>query len=89
MLRPNQESFKLNICLFFFLSESNLKKIILFIYLFLTVLGLHYCAQAFSSCDEWELLSYCSERASPCCGFSYGAAALGHEVLSSCSAWPQ
>ena len=25
----------------------------LFIYLFLTVLGLHFCAWAFSSCGEW------------------------------------
>ena len=33
------------------------KKIIyLFIYLFLTVLGLHCCAWAFSSCGEWGLL---------------------------------
>ena len=29
---------------------------ILFIYLFLAVLGLRCCAQAFSSCSEWGLL---------------------------------
>ena len=29
---------------------------IYFIYLFLAVLGLHCCAQAFSSCGEWGLL---------------------------------
>ena len=28
-------------------------KINLFIYLFLAVLGLHFCARAFSSCGEW------------------------------------
>ena len=33
--------------MFFFLNES------LFIYLFLAVLGLHFCARAFSSCGEW------------------------------------
>ena len=28
----------------------------LFIYLFLAVLGLRFCARAFSSCSEWGLL---------------------------------
>ena len=32
------------------------KKCIYFIYLFLAAFGLHCCAQAFSSCDEWRLL---------------------------------
>ena len=32
------------------------KKIILFIYLFLAVLGLHCCARTFSSCGERGLL---------------------------------
>ena len=32
------------------------KKFIYFIYLFLAVLGLCCCAQAFSSCGEWGLL---------------------------------
>ena len=32
------------------------KFIYLFIYLFLAALGLHCCAQAFSSCGEWGLL---------------------------------
>ena len=52
--------------LFFF------NKLILFIYLFLAVLGLHCCAQAFSSCSEWELLfvvvcGLLIEVASLCC----------------------
>ena len=51
---------------FFFLSflKNN------FIYLFLTVLGLCCCAQAFSSCGEWGLLSSCSARAFHCSSFS-------------------
>ena len=53
-----------------------LKKIFL-IYLFLAVLGLLCCKQAFSSCGEWGLLSSCPAPASHCCGFSYcGAQAL-------------
>ena len=28
----------------------------------MATLGLHYCARAFSSCREWELLSSCGER---------------------------
>ena len=35
---------------------SLLSFIYLFIYLFMAALGLHCCAQAFSSCGEWELL---------------------------------
>ena len=42
MNTDNQNSFK--------------KKINLFIYLFLAVLGLHCCVQPFSSCGEWGLL---------------------------------
>ena len=57
---------------FFFLS--------LFIYLFLAVLVLWRCAQAFSSCSEWGLLC-CGARASHCGGFSCcGARALGTQA---------
>ena len=38
-------------------------------YLFLAVLGLHWCTQAFSSCSELELDCGCGARASPCGGF--------------------
>ena len=44
-----------NILTLFFLKMSVLfifLKINLFIYLFLAVLGLHFCARAFSSCSE-------------------------------------
>ena len=51
--------------------------IILFIYLFLPVLGLPYCLQTFSSCGEWGLLSSCGAQASHSSGFSCGAQALG------------
>ena len=50
-------------CFFSFLKNN-------FIYLFLTVLGLCCCAQAFSSCGEWGLLSSCSARAFHCSSFS-------------------
>ena len=36
---------------------------LLFIYLFLAVLGLHCCVQAFSSCGEEGLLSCCGAQA--------------------------
>ena len=40
--------FSVNMFFFFFLNK--------FIYLFLAVLGLRCCVQAFSSCGEWGLL---------------------------------
>ena len=42
----------------------------LFIYLFLTVLGLHCCMRAFSSCGEQELLFI------PLCGLIIAVASL-------------
>ena len=46
--------------------------IILFIYyLFVAVLILCCCMQAFSSCGEWELLPHCGAQASHCGGFCY------------------
>jgi len=55
--------------------------------LFLAVLGLHCCLQAFSSCNELGLLSRCSAQASHCSGFSSCVAwALEHR-LSSCGEW--
>ena len=67
---------------------------------FLAVLALCCCAQSFSRCQEQELLSSCSKRASHRGGFSCcGAQALGQtdlgshgswaleRRLSSCSAW--
>ena len=50
----------------------------LFIYLFLAALGLHCCAQAFSSCGERGATLRCSAWASHCGDFSCcGAWALG------------
>ena len=40
----------------FYSTILNQSSLIYFIYLFLSVLGLHCCAQAFSSCDERGLL---------------------------------
>ena len=49
-----------------------------FVYLFWgAALGLHCCAQAFSSCSKQGLLSVCSAWASHCSGFSCGTWALG------------
>ena len=50
----------------------------LFIYIYLAVLDLCCCVQAFSSCREQELLSSCCVQACHCGGFSCcGAQALG------------
>ena len=38
---------------FFFFNKFFLIFILLFIYLFMAVLGLRFCARAFSSCGEW------------------------------------
>ena len=56
----------------------------LFIFLYLAVLGLHCCMQAFSSCREKGLFSSCGVRASHCSGFCCGAQALGCVGFSSC-----
>ena len=55
------------------------KKIYLFIYLFLAVLGLCSCVWAFTSCCKLGLLSRCDVQASHCGGFSCcWAQALGY-----------
>ena len=38
------------------------------VYLFLTALSLHCCAQAFSSCGKQGRLSSCDAQSSHCCG---------------------
>ena len=64
-----------------------LNKFIYFIYLFLAVLGLRFCAQAFSSCSERGLLFVKVRRlliavASLCCGaWALGARA---SVVAAC-----
>ena len=55
--------------------------LIYLIYLFLTVLGLCCCSQAFSSCHEQGLLSSCGALASSLWGFSCGAQAPGSQGL--------
>ena len=51
-------SFKVynSVCLHFFLIFLKFYLFLFFIYLFLAALGLHCCAQAFSSCGEQGLL---------------------------------
>lgn len=48
----------------------------IYLFLFLAVLGLHSCSQAYSSCGERGLLSCCGARASRCRGFPCGALVL-------------
>ena len=72
---------------------SFFENFIYLMYFCLTVLGLHCCAWAFSSCSEQVLLR-CSVQASHCGGCSCGAQATGMHtsvlaVLSSCSMWAQ
>ena len=63
-------------CVFFFK---------LFIYLFLAALGLHCCAQAFSSCGERGATLRCNEQASHCGGFScWRSMGSRHVGFSSC-----
>ena len=67
-----------------------------FIDLFLHVLGLPCCAQAFSSCREWRLLSSCWAPDSHRGGFSYiaehglestGSVVVGQGVSCSVACW--
>ena len=61
------------------------KRLFININLFLTVLGLCCCAQAFSTCGEQGLLF---SQASYCCGFSCCRAwAVGCAGFSSCGLW--
>ena len=60
MLEDMQMNF-LAISIFFFGGEHGVFKV----YLFMVVLSLHCCAQAFSGCREQGLLSSCNELASP------------------------
>ena len=61
-----RERFSLFFCFFYYLF------IYLFIYLFMAVLGLHFCARAFSSCGKWGPLFIAVQRpliiAASCCG---------------------
>ena len=62
----------------------------IFFSLFFTALGFCYCAWAFSSGGEWELLSGCDALATHCGGSSCcGAQALGCMGFRSCWTWPQ
>ena len=66
-------------------------------YLFLAVLGLCCCTQAFSSCGEQGATLRCGARASHCSGFSccrawalgMGASVVVARGLSSCGAQAQ
>ena len=58
------------------------------VYLLLIALGPRCCAQAFSNCREWRLLSGCGVWASRGGGFpGCGAWTLGLTGFSSCCLW--
>ena len=65
--------------------------IIIFIYLFLAVLGLCCCTRAFSGCEQ-ELISSCGAQASQCVGFSccYSCGIFLDQGSNPCSLpWPR
>ena len=58
---------------------------LIFIYLFLAVLGLYYSAAFFSSCDEWRVTSSYGDQASRSGGlFCFGAWTLELSGCGSC-----
>ena len=68
----------LSLCSWRLMPFLSLLFLCLFVCLFWgAALGLHCCAQAFSSCSQQGLLSGCSVWASHCSGFSCGTRALG------------
>ena len=74
-------SMRCNISAAYFIGELFEFKI--FYFIFLAMLGLCCCLQAFSSYSKWGLLSSCSAPASYHGGFScYRAQALGHRLSS-------
>ena len=61
----------------------------LFIYLFLAVLGLGCCGQAFFNCDRQGLLSIAEDNFSLWWLLLFQSMALGYVGLSGCSTWAQ
>ena len=68
----------------YLLAISFFKKINLFIYLFLAVLGLRFCARAFSSCGERGPLFI-----AVCRPLTVTASLVAERRLSSCGSWAQ
>ena len=66
-----------------------LKKIYLFIYLFLAVLGLHFCATAFSSCGKWGPLFIAVRRTLTVAASLVAELRLQMRRLSSCGSRAQ
>ena len=64
-------------------------KLILFIYLFLAVLGLRLCARAFSSCGKWGPLFITVRRPLTIAAFLVAEHRLQTHRLSSCGSWAQ
>ena len=59
----------------------------IFIYLFLVALGFRCWALAFSSYDEWGLLSSCGVQATHCVASLVGGAQAQHLCMGLVAAW--
>ena len=70
-------------CSFFFLNNS------FFLYLFLAVLGLHFCARAFSSCGKWGPLFIAVRRPLTIAASLVAEHRLQTRRLSSCGSQAQ
>ena len=60
-----------------------------FIYLFLAVLGFHFCARAFSSCGKWVSLFIAVRRPLTIAASLVAEHRLQTRRLSSCGSWAQ
>ena len=77
------------LCTFFFKRNSFIFIIYLFIYLFLAVLGLCFCARAFSSCGKRGPLFIAVRRPLIIAASSVAEHRLQTRRLSSCGSWAQ
>ena len=69
-----------------FFVSCNLFLTFIYLCLFLAVLGLHCCMQAFSGCSDWGILC-CGLQAYHCGGLSCCRGQVLGAGLSSCSSW--
>ena len=75
------------VCLFFFLKKFTF--FYLFIYLFMTVLSLRFCARAFSSCGKWGPLFIAVRGTLTIAASLVAEHGLQTRRLSSCGSWAQ
>ena len=58
-------------------------------FMYLAMLGLCCCTQAFSSCSKWQSTLCCGVEASHCCGFSLQSTGSRCVGIGRCSMWAQ